>query len=238
MRLARKLPRTSVRISSSANLRIGCLVIVAGASGAGKSTFLHQLERGELEPEILSRLPHGASRWPQTNGFRIRGRLQETTDETGVLLVRGLVLHYDIMRIFETRISGYAEDPALATLAKAAAITAVIVRPSDQQLARHAAQKSKRGRITRLLGSIERRFRMAMRPPHERVYLTEDHRARHSRLAQSYLEEGFTDRWYDSWQSYLVSTAGTRLASAVAVRPVPGAGEPMFRLLAHVAANS
>lgn len=233
MRLARKLPRTSVRISPSANLRIGCLLVVAGASGAGKSTFLRQLDRGTLGPEILSRLPHGASRWPQTNGFRIRGRLEEARDEAGALLVGGVVLHYDIMRIFETRISGYAEDPALAVLAKAAAITAVVVRPPDQQLARHAARKSKRGTTARLLGSFERRIRLALRPTQERVYLTEDHRARHARLAQCYLEAGFTDRWYGSWQSYLASAAGTRLATVVPVGPVPGAGEPTFRLLPH-----
>lgn len=226
--------RRSLRISPDARLRIRHLLLVAGASGAGKSTFLRQLQSGELSPELSAMLPPGASGWPQTNGSRIRGKIEATGDAAGTRLVHGVVLHYDIMRVCETSIADYTEDPALAALGKADAITIVLIRPSAEHLVRQLGQKRPGpGRFGRMLRNLERRFRRLTGLGRIAVYRPEATRQRHAQLSQRYGRPGFLDESYRDWERFLHRSVGSRLkAPIIRVEPVemPG-GRQAFRLL-------
>jgi hypothetical protein len=215
-----------VRIHSEANFRIAHLVLVCAPSGAGKSTFMRRLASNALPHEIASELPAGASVWPHTNGSRLRGRVVLAQTKTGEATVQGAVLHYDIMRVVDTRISRYADDPALAALAKADEVTVVQIRPTiasiSQRTRTHLRQA---GGVKRFLKQLEMLF---LRRKRASIYLNVNTADRHSRLTELYSRQGFLEERHAEWRRFLDRSASGRIGAIVEVEPT-GAGE--FRLV-------
>ena len=50
---------------------IKCLILIAGLSGAGKTTFVNQLTSGELSADIMALLPPGVAQWDQSTLSRL-----------------------------------------------------------------------------------------------------------------------------------------------------------------------
>jgi hypothetical protein len=221
-------------LSVSPGLRIRHLLVVAGPSGAGKSTFLRQLQSGALAQQVEQMLPSGARHWPQTNGYRIRGRATEEAGENGGKVIDGLVLHYDIMRVVGTSIENYADDATLAALSQADQISAVLIRPPHACLLHQiAAKPTEPGGIAFLLKRMERRLRRLARPARMRVYSEPRSDVRHAMLRRKYVNPGFLEERYTAWRAYLEEAAGARLRrSPVVVAPEGSAGAPRFGLLA------
>jgi hypothetical protein len=212
------------------------LLVVSGPSGSGKTTFLDQLASHTLPAELTNALPEGASEWPQTNGFGIRGRAGAIRDEAGRQVLEGVVLHYDIMRVVDTMIDQYEEDPALFGLSLAEDISVVLIRPPAELLVRQVHQKRPDpGGMAAALKAIERGIRLALRPKGRPVYREAAFDERRASLGRRYRERGFLDECYARWVSFLDAFAGSKMKSPILhVQPVPTTGGGSFRLLPEI----
>jgi hypothetical protein len=110
------------------------LMIVAGASGAGKSTFVSQFITGELAAAARAQLPAGAENWMQ---LRVGG----FDDWLPALLLRakqeqipGVILDYDMVGRGILDGCDYADDPILHMTKIAKTITVVNIRPSVEKI--------------------------------------------------------------------------------------------------------
>lgn len=213
--------------------RIGHLLIVSGPSASGKSAFLRELSLGRLPREIAEALPADAATWPRTNGDRLSGGLLRR------LLARerspeGLVLHYDFMRVFETLIADYSEDPALSVLGEAERVTVVVLRPDPERLVAQMERKSaapmERRRFARRVRRVLRRLQ---NPARQFVYASGSAPARHSRLSALYKTQGFVDAWYERWAAFLSRRKPELVRlTVVVVAPAGGTGcAAEFRLV-------
>ena len=224
------------RISQFSDFRIKRLLVVSGPSGSGKTTFLNQLASRSLPPDLTAALPPGASEWPQTNGFGIHGRIGAMRDEAGRLMLEGVVLHYDIMRVFETMIDRYEDDPALIGLSLADDISVVLIRAPVETLVRQVHQKPPDpGRIAAALKAVERGIRLALRPKGRPVYGEAVFAERRASLGRRYRERGFLDERYQRWLLFLNELAAGKMKSPILdVEPVPTIGGGSFRLLPDI----
>ena len=224
----------AVRIYPATRLHIRYVLIVAGASGAGKSTFMSQLKDGTLSPAIIAALPSGASGWPHTNGSKIRRTIGCKIGANGVSEIEGLVFHYDIMRVHETKIVSYDRDAALASLAKTETVIAVLIRAAPEQLARQLRRKlpGTTG-VAGALRYVEARLRRLVKPNKLRIYGDATPAERHSNLNRLYAAPDFLEERYRKWERFLIgSMAGVRTLQIINVEPVEMAdGEPSFRLV-------
>jgi hypothetical protein len=226
------LPRRRLRISPASDFRIARLLVVSGPSGSGKSTFLRQLASGRLPPELMAALPRGAGHWPETNGFGIRGRTRLSRDAQGGRILEGVVLHYDITRIVDTLIEGYADDPTLLGLDLADTISVVLIRAPAERLIRQLGQKRPDpGGLSAALKGLERRVRLALRPKRRPVYRETAFQERREGLARLYREPGFLDACYERWEVFLEQTVGPRLKPPILHIEPAGDGPPAFRLI-------
>ena len=124
--------------------RVSHLLLVAGPSGAGKSTFLKKLAAGDLPHEIAAALPAEAGSWMQTNGIKVVRKGGGRVHRHGGR-ISGLVLHYDIMRPWQSPIADYGDDRSLAALSAADAITMVELRPDPASLAAQLTARARGG---------------------------------------------------------------------------------------------
>jgi hypothetical protein len=227
------LSNRRLRISPASDFRIAHLLVVSGPSGSGKTTFLRQLAAGRLSPELIAALPAGAGQWPETNGFGIRRRARVSRDTQGRRVVEGVVLHYDIMRVVDTMIDAYADDPTLLGLDLADEVSVAVIRAPAERLARQVLQKRPDpGRVEAMLKAFERRLRLAMRPKRRAVYREATFEKRRELLARCYAEPHFLQECYERWESFMRAAAGSRLRSPILhVEPAAANGACTFRLM-------
>jgi len=95
------------RVDFDANIKT--LVVVAGVSGSGKSTFIQQLLTASLSDDIASRLPQDIKRWSFVGekiprAHRLLGSPSERPD--------GQIIHYEITQAYKPRPDGECLPPA------------------------------------------------------------------------------------------------------------------------------
>jgi hypothetical protein len=224
-----KFLRPRLRLNGTGT-RIRHLLIVSGPSGSGKSTFLAQLAADGLGAEMAAALPAGARHWPQTNGRRImHGALEQ---EPGGI-VPGLVLHYDFMRLFETPIEGYADDPDLGPLRAADEVTVVVLRAEAARLADQLAARPPRKRLLDPVTIALRRMIAGLglrRKQH--VYDKSTEHGRHARLVALYRDSGALAAWQERWVEYLGKAVEPASCRLLFVEPATENGnKPAFRLV-------
>lgn len=109
-------------------------LIVAGASGAGKSAFLEALRNGGLPADIRRHLPAGAEHWPS-----IRCEWQSDwehllADPEAMRLITGLSCHYDMTFSWRHFEQDFAADPFWQAVRCCTALTIVVIRPPHRRL--------------------------------------------------------------------------------------------------------
>lgn len=149
------------------------------------------------------------------------------------------VLHYDVMRTFDTTIADYASDPDLLLLSRAREVTVVFLAASPESLvAQLKTRPPKTRRLDWLLaplgGWARARLGYSSRP---RTYDKHSEHARHARLVQRYAEPGFLDAWYRSFEEFLREHAAARLASPPIHIELVASPVPTFRLAQPVSRN-
>lgn len=224
------------------------MIVVAGPSEAGKSTFLEQLARGQLRQQILDLLPERAGNWSQVHALEHSQWLPPLMDPRSPL-VTGLVLHYDLTRRFLPTIGAFANDPALNIIRRAISVTIIDIRADSDRLLRQwvhgktrlgdpkhrpfwrvLAWISECGQPARpWLRALRRRLHGRATRPLRRLLRAVDRRLAAWQLPKSgvivlYLKDaGRIDALYRSWEAFIeqVRRDGTAV-TRTCIRPAPG----------------
>jgi hypothetical protein len=144
---------------------IGHLVVVAGHSGSGKSTFVEKLAAADLPREIMARLPFGAEKWIQLKTAGADFWFPLVIESAKRKAIPGAVFHYNIVRRKLVDFD-YHSDRALEVMKLAKRITVVNIRPSSEQIVsqlvyREVEAPTKRKRF---IGKLLRRGAELARP--------------------------------------------------------------------------
>jgi hypothetical protein len=121
------------------------------------------------------------------------------------------VLHYDILRPFQTALTSYADDAALAALHHARAVTVVAVSDSGERLADRLAQRPPKRRpgwsvaLARLLKRGPRVYDIAAEPD------------RHAKLIQAYRDPEFLASWWKRWFEFIQQEAKDQITGVLTV---------------------
>lgn len=239
--------RSQVSRAAIERLEVGTLVIVAGASGAGKSTFLELFAAGLLPASIASTLPPGCANWLQTNGKKVIGQSGRDLSLRNLTRVEGALQHYDILSPFDTAVESYETDAALALASRAERIVVVDIRPGVEALRAHLAERLTFRLVPPFLSRLIGR-RLALRAGAGLEGFPDLHRLtgnilaprrvrdrqrwnkRYAMLRDLYEQDDWLNGWYRRWDNYIKTSAGARLDQVIYVTPEEGAPSPSFRL--------
>lgn len=214
---------------TSALPRIRHLVVVTGASGAGKSTFLKVLASGKMQAEVKAMLPLRAETWIQYAAGQHQRWLPELAKLDARDTIPGLVLHYDIRRGLKT--GGYQFDPSLRLLQFADAVTVVHLKPPPERLASQltyceTVERPKPAvlgkliwRAANLIRSVLLGIKQIILPRHVFTFMRwrplsrtwerinrQAGKSPWSKLAQ-YSQPNWLDKLYERWEAYIGSLA-------------------------------
>lgn len=119
-------------------------ILIAGPSGAGKTTFLNLLHAKELPQEIQTMLPLDAHSWP----------VFEANDFNKDILVNAdrQIVHYDTVDIRRYPYSCYDSDPRLTFLIAAESAIIITLEPDAGRLSqqfrhRHTSRRNKKSAL-------------------------------------------------------------------------------------------
>lgn len=243
------LPTKKSDTKKSALPRIRHLLIVTGASGAGKSTFLRALASGNMQADIRAMLPPHAETWTQRSAGESVSWLAETAELHNHEAIPGVVLHYDMLRGLKK--GDYHLDPALRLFHQADVVTIVNLRPPPERLARQlayhtAVQRAVKGkspptRLRKLLWRIADRSRstllfiakaipprllsrfrkLPLVAPAWNKLIREANRSSTKEYTH-YDRPGWLDELYEAWAAYLRSaTPGGMTINQIYLQPHP-----------------
>lgn len=194
------------------NVHVDHLLVVTGPTSSGKSTLLELIDSGKVEGEMRSVLPEDVFGWKQLCHREYDGSLVSSKDEP----VKGLVLHYDMMRPYKKFIDGYDEDVISELMDRANMVTVLIIKPEMDVL----LEQLKRGelggnsmetepadlRLRRLLTytfhMIPSGIRMMIKKklfPNRKSSVTDFNKV----LYFKYQEQGWVDDWYQKFDRFL-----------------------------------
>jgi len=168
------------------------MLVVAGPSGAGKTTFLSHLASGALSPDIRSDLPDGSEDWPQVAARSLDNylRTSSSTDASAISL------HYDLNNAVRFAASTFAEEPTGQKLLHAPEVVVVTIEASPERL------------IAQLAHGLQ------SRPQQQRA---QDNVA----FLESYAEPGWLEAQSRSWRDFLDQLAQSgRLTRKIFTVPV------------------
>lgn len=168
--------------------RIGHLLLIVGATSAGKTTFLADLMSGRLQPEIRAMFPEGVENW-----FLLPKRHSE---QDAVIYAwksrgapRGVILEYTLNNRKGTK--PYLSDPNLRLVRAAASVTALTLRATPERFASQL----------RHLACPGAWWRRALK---SKKWLDDQARVV-SFWTELYTQPGWLDEIYECWEDYLAA---------------------------------
>jgi hypothetical protein len=210
------------------------LLVIAGLSGCGKSTFIRQLKRKRLSPDIARRLPGDIHAWHYAWGRRRRTPFRSSVPTAKP---RGQILHFDMTTSTAYRQSfgqppePHREEARLNMLLEAAEdVRFVVIRAPKEKLVRQLAGRtavahlpahirpllSRAGplllRLERLLpagvksGAIHFGDRWAQRA---------DAREKNFLKCQFYTQEAAIDSVHRDWEASVREQIGSKLTAPI-----------------------
>lgn len=218
---------------------IGHLLVVAGVPGAGKSTFIDQLNSGSLPSVIIEKLPGRAGAWPCLHNKHLHLLVPMVREIVSQVHLPRLVLHCDLTkRQFIKSLQGTAVqfDPFASIADLAEEITFVTIQPTseqiiDQLVLRAAGYGLSRDEISRngfLMMAIRLAKRKNFKWPYKKIKKTFpwidwrkiDRRRRLWYRMRNYRTPGWIESVYHSWQTYLTIIMGENAASThILIKP-------------------
>jgi len=242
----RKLWRTRERIDFDKSIKN--VVIVAGVSGSGKSTFIKHLQSASLPAAIAAHLPADVSDWQF-----VGGRAPTRGGRPGAR-PSGQILHYEITAAFNGlpacngsvigQFSACEDIRLMHRLMGAEKIHLVVIGAPPDQIARQLACRSVllhvpsplRPLLARVAGALHRAdvriqgpARVLARFLGRRWRHRSAIRERNNRLIELYRRPGAVDEIYADWTATLQETWGRRIVGPVLhVEPVSASRSPAF----------
>ena len=227
--------------------KIGHLLIVAGPTSSGKSTFLATLQEKRLNTSLQEKLPRAAHAWPQIGASKLLNK--EKTRQGSPLpdhYIEGLVLHYDLLRPYTTGTHSYERDQALDLLHCAEKVTVVTLKPPREQLIRQlqeselagsrpAKAKSDRAagfsglrpKLKKIISTsrklpltkpLKKKIKAILRPIG--LLPTNKSAGHHHKLVIFYQDEQWLESWYDRWAEFIKQEKSG--AANITAVPAPG----------------
>ncbi len=198
------------------DLHIDHLVVVTGPTSSGKSTLQELIAADTINGEMRSLLPKNISGWFQLCHRDYDGSLVSSMDKP----VKGIVLHYDMMRPFKKFLPGYEEDVITTLIERANKVTVLIIKPEmdvllDQlkrsELGGNGLKKKPGGlglrtAMTRAVQFIPPGLRKLIKKklsPDKKLTVTDFNEV----LFFKYQEEGWLDEWFRKLDLYLKEKA-------------------------------
>lgn len=256
VRFAARLP-SAKRVGFNYNRK--SLLLIAGVSGSGKSTFIRELLRSGLTSDITSALPRDISDWSVVHGreYWWLGRPLRRRASSS----RGQILHLEITEALRPERTPDASKlaPELCSvrneallrrrLAAAKDIQVVMVSAATDQIIRQLSIRSILLHVPKFLRPVATfiaplLLRLEASLPNQialnagrllghRWRHRAQIRARHDRLIAFYAEPGSIEAVGDAWLATLFEECADRIRSPILfVEPVPARGlRRRFRLL-------
>jgi hypothetical protein len=165
--------------------RIGHFLVVAGATGAGKSTFLEVLTSGKLQSEVKSLLPENVGSWILLSKRR-EEQTSAITEWTAGPRPPNVIVEYTLNN--GKGQNPYATDDRLRLIKTADAVTIITLRASPERFASQLRHLMRPAWWQRWLKS--------------RRTLNEQEK-RGERWFELYARPGWLDDIYASWEVYL-----------------------------------
>ncbi|MFT3731058.1 MAG: hypothetical protein QM780_06475 [Hyphomicrobium sp.] len=215
------------------------LLLVAGVSGSGKSTFIRELLRGNLGPEIKAALPSSARQWNNVLG-RERPRWRPFS-HGDCDKPRGQILHFEITEGYRREQQtgsagkgllpyGAHELPALLKrIAAVEKIHVVIVRPPRETIIRQLTERTAVLHLPVAVRALAARFAPQIRALEKALpnWMTANaakvlgrswaHRARvrsvNDRLCDLYAQPNAVERLYQHWEASLQALCADKIAA-------------------------
>jgi hypothetical protein len=205
------------------------ILLVAGPSGGGKSTFIRLLRAKQLSSQIAGSLPPEAESWPLvTANFRKSEPSEDSAPAGGPAHPSGLIVHYDTTFPHRHGIHNYEADPALQILEHADRLCIANVLPAHDQLVAQFDRRHQRRHGSKNLA--RKAWRHGVRIPFNRL------RALLGGQRRETMDLYATPEWVRSsceqWDAFVKSVMRGKPGSTVLqVEPWPDAqGHPNFRL--------
>jgi len=119
------------RSLSGQSVAIGHIVMIAGPSCSGKSTFLGELRRKSVPADVAECLPAEVHSWKQLHAGQLQKkdlyRLLDTDTPPGLLV------QYDLMRCYTKGFGEYNRDPALRRVIETGAPLTILTLTADRE---------------------------------------------------------------------------------------------------------
>jgi hypothetical protein len=194
------------------------LLLVAGARGAGKSTFVEAVRTGRMDPAILARLPRNTALWPLVEAQHHAAWMPRITVDDQSRIQR-LILHCDLVTMGDASL-----EPALDALTLARKVTAVSIKPD---IGRLAVQFS--ARTSRRVAKIATGEFVSMTGPPDRAGQMQYVERMRNIVLELYSEPNWVDRLYADWNARVARLAAGASLRLIEVRPLEPGPSGEFR---------
>jgi hypothetical protein len=227
------------------------LLIIAGLSGCGKSTFIRQLLRRRLPRDVMRALPADIHNWQHTMGRirRIAPRFGSRSRKCS-----GQIFHYDMttstayrQSFGEVREPHYDEKVLNGMLDAAENIRIVLIKPSKEQLIRQLSSRAAvvhlppplrpfASRAGPLMLMLEKRIPPGVKSATDRLGLRWAQRSKvrntNFRNCEFYSRDGAIEAVHVNWERSIAQRLGRKLSAPLTyIEPAPdGIGRRHFRL--------
>ena len=226
------------KIIRATRRKIGHLVVVAGPTSSGKSSFIKAIKTKSLSPTIIDKMPENIIKWPQIGASHFLAHGKTVDNEyLSADPLEGLLLHYDLLRPYTAKTHDYNRDQILDLIDCSEQLTVFTIIPEKNQLINQLVNNELGGKRPGLndskkaglhkaifkkntpfsfkrLKGLFRKFLIALGLlPHKK------RSTHHQKLYFHYQEDGWLDFWYDKWSDFL--RAKKKGYSSVIVAPGP-----------------
>jgi hypothetical protein len=119
-------------LCSGQSATIGHIVMIAGPSCSGKSTFVSELRRKSVPNEVAKCLPSQVHLWKQLYAGQLQKKDLHRLLDTDAPL--GLLVQYDLMRCYTKCFAEYNLDPAIRTVIETGAPLTIVTLTADREM--------------------------------------------------------------------------------------------------------
>jgi hypothetical protein len=194
------------------------LLLVAGARGAGKSTFIGAVQTGRVDGAILACLPRNTMLWPLVEAQHHANWMPRIAPGS-VARVDRLILHCDLVTMEDPKL-----EPALDALKLARRITAVAVKPD---IARLAVQFG--ARVSQEIGRVASGELIATTGPADQAGQVRHVDTMRQTVLRRYSERDWVEQLYAAWNGRVTALASGADLRLVEVQPIDPGPSGEFR---------
>jgi hypothetical protein len=214
------------------------MLLVAGMSGVGKSTFIQQLVSASVPSSITNLLPADCATWTEVLAIDAPTTLADMPAAD----VKTIIFHYALNNLHHSGASDFAGDPLLFPVAHAERIIALTVKSDADRLWLQFSRRSFGGSnsdetcdAVRRARKLNESFEAGKKHTNPRVVESRERSRNWLNTLARYEQTDWIDSQFERWNDFLASLAAEgRLVRNISIAPVSdiyGAHAPDWNLL-------